>query len=57
MGFTLLPLSSLIDTEFVTRPSTLDMIRKKKRKKGGMEKEGIDEVFSDKGEQITLGHI
>lgn len=26
-------LPSLIDTEFVTRPSTLDMVRKKKGKK------------------------
>lgn len=52
----LLSVPLLIDREFVLRISTLDMVRERKRKKGGMEN-GLDEVFSGKGEQITLGYI
>lgn len=52
MGFMLSSRPSLIDIEFVRRPHTLDMVKKKR----GMQNEGLDEVFSDKGKQITLRH-
>lgn len=51
MGFMLSSRPSLIDIEFVRRPHTLDMVKKR-----GMQNEGLDEVFSDKGKQITLRH-
>ena len=56
-GFMPLSSPSLVDTEFLMRPSTLDTLEEEKEIEKKKKEDELDEEFSAKGEQVTLGHI
>lgn len=47
----------LADTDFLMRPSTLDTSEEEKEIGKKKKEDELDEEFSAKGEQATLGHI
>ena len=56
-GFMQLSSPYLVDTEFLMRLRTLDVLEEEKEIAKKKKEDELDEEFSAKGEQITLGHI
>ena len=56
-GFMQLSSPFLVDTEFLMRLRTLDVLEEEKEIAKKKKEDELDEEFSAKGEQITLGHI